>query len=78
MEALPKFSVAAQKNWVAQNLGGAAAPLAPPARTPMGKAVEMWWCWGPGAGGGGKVKNVRRREIKAELWRSTSFTAWKC
>ena len=35
--ALPKFSVASQKIWVAQNLGGgeAAAPLAPPARTPM-------------------------------------------
>ena len=43
-----------------------------------GKAVEMWWSRGPGAGGGGKEKNVRRREIKAELWRSTSFTARKC
>ena len=34
--SLPKFSRAAQKILVAQNLGGAAAPLAPPARTPMG------------------------------------------
>ena len=34
--SLPKFSRAAQKISVAQNLGGAAAPLAPPARTPMG------------------------------------------
>ena len=34
--SLRKFSLAAQKIWVAQNLGGAAAPLAPPARTPMG------------------------------------------
>ena len=33
--SLPKFSRAAQKILVAQNLGGAAAPLAPPARTPM-------------------------------------------
>ena len=33
--ALPKFSRAAQKICVAQNLGGAAAPLAPPARTPI-------------------------------------------
>ena len=41
--SLPKFSHAAQKILVAQNLGGgAAAPLAPPARTPMGT----------GAGGG--------------------------
>ena len=36
---LPKFSLAAQKIWVAQNFGGAAAPLAPPARTPMHQAV---------------------------------------
>ena len=49
--ALPKFSLAAQKIWVAQKLGGggrgvAAAPLARPARTPMVKwvtgFVSMW------------------------------------
>ena len=34
--ALPKFSLTAQKIWVAQNFGGgAAAPLAPTVRTPM-------------------------------------------
>ena len=36
--ALPKYSLAAPKIGVAQNLGvgrGAAAPLAPPARTPL-------------------------------------------
>ena len=37
--SLPKFSRAAQKILVAQNLGGAAAPLAPPARTPMGTVI---------------------------------------
>ena len=45
--SLPKFSRAAQKILVAQNLGGAAAPLAPPARTPMGT--------GAGRGGGVNV-----------------------
>ena len=30
-----QISLAAQKFWVAQNFGGAAAPPAPPARTPM-------------------------------------------
>ena len=34
--ALPKYSLAAPKIWVAQNWGGeAAAPLTPPARTPL-------------------------------------------
>ena len=38
--ALPKLSLAAQKICVAQNLGGAAAPLAPPAPTPI---IERLW-----------------------------------
>ena len=42
-----KFSLAAQKIWVAQNLGGgAAAPLAPPARPPMvfqSKGLTVFW-----------------------------------
>ena len=33
--ALPKFSLAAQKIWVAQNLGGGCSPPRPPARTLM-------------------------------------------
>ena len=32
---LPKFSPAAQKNLRCPKFGGTAAPLAPPARTPM-------------------------------------------
>ena len=32
---LPKFSLAAQKSLSYPKFGGAAAPLAPPARTPM-------------------------------------------
>ena len=38
-----QISLAAQKIRVAQNFlwGGAAAPLAPPARTPMYKSVEI-------------------------------------
>ena len=39
--ALPKFSLAAQKIWAAQNLGGATVPLAPPARTPMDWPVNI-------------------------------------
>ena len=40
--SLPKFSRAAQKILVAQNLGGGAAvPLAPPARTPMARESKI-------------------------------------
>ena len=39
--SLPKFSRAAQKILVAQNLGGAAAPFAPPARTSMARESKI-------------------------------------
>ena len=41
--ASPKFSIAAQKNLGCPKFGGAAAPLAPPVRTPMPESFKVGW-----------------------------------